>query len=62
MLRLSLTNGNANVTIGMSQSRCCDAIKTEKKSQQRTAGDGNLFTKCLQIHTMLFAGKMSVVK
>ena len=38
MLRLSLTNGNANVTIGMSQSRCCDAIKTEKsRSNERRA-------------------------
>ena len=26
------------------------------------AGDGSLFAKCLQIHTLFFAEKMSVVK
>ena len=36
--------------------------KKQKELQRRTAGDGSLFTKCLQIHTLLFAEKMSVVK
>jgi hypothetical protein len=46
----------------MSQShRCRDTVKA-KELQRRTAGDGGLFTKCLQIRALLFAEKMSVVK
>ena len=61
-LRSDLTNGNANVTVGMSQShRCRDTVKAERVAATN-GGRRQLVHKMFTNTPLLFAEKMSVVK